>query len=371
MNRPVWKFVFVVIALGVLGLKLFLAFSTAGAPDISVWKDFVVHINDCGVCVYKTGGLMQYPGGFRLNPFNHPPFIIHALRLTNFVSSHTGLAFETVFRSLTSLIDVGTAIVTYHLLQRAKIFSAPAFLLYLVAPATIVVSGYHGNTDSVMIFFVLLAALLVSKPWLAGIAFGMALNIKIVPVIFLLAFVLKYKGRQERLWFLGTTLLVALIASLPFLIQDPQAVASGVLGYRGFTGRWGLSRALFASLGPSELYQTLTRLSTYLLLVYILYLSWRSRTQPLIVLGGLLVFSFIAFTPAWGTNYMAWLDPFAIALGPWPALVYYLTSGAMLVYLYFINDDESTPLIAISWIGVLLITWLFLKRTKTVSPDQT
>ena len=371
MNRPVWKATFVIIALAVLGLKLMLAFSTAGAPDISVWKDFVVHINECGVCVYKTGGLMQYPGGVRVNPFNHPPFMIHALRLINFVSLQTGLGFETVFRSLTSLIDTGTAIVTYYLLQRAKLFSAPAFLLYLVAPATIMVSGYHGNTDSVMIFFVLLASLVSSTPWLAGIAFGMALNIKIVPIIFLLAFVLKYKDRQQRMWFLGTTLLVVLIASLPFLIQDPHAVAGGVLGYRGFTGRWGLSRALFASLGPSDLYQTLTRLTTYLLLLYILYLSWRSRTQPRIVLLGLLVFTFIAFTPAWGTNYMAWLDPFAIALGPWPALVYYLTSGAMLVYLYFINDDESTRLIAVGWIGVLLITWLFLKRTRTVPTDQT
>src|ERR1043166_4904819 len=185
MKEPtkVWKITFGAIALGVLVLKLLLAFSTGGAPDITVWKDFVVHIKECGVCVYNTGGLMQYPGGSRVNPFNHPPFIIHALRFVNLVSFQTGLAFETVFRSFTSLADVGTAIVTYYILRREQIFSAPAFLLYLLAPATMVISGYHGNTDTVMIFFVLLAALLIPTPWLAGIAFGMALNIKIVPIV--------------------------------------------------------------------------------------------------------------------------------------------------------------------------------------------
>jgi len=363
-SHNAWKVAFVVVALGVLMLKLLLAFSTRGAADISVWKDFVVHINECGVCVYHTGGLMQYPGGTRVNPFNHPPFIIHLLKFVNVLSLQTGLAFETVFRSLTSLVDVGTAVVAYHILRREQIFSSQAFVLYLLAPATIVISGYHGNTDTVMIFLVLLAALLISTPWLAGVAFGMALNIKVVPIVFLFTFVQKCEGGRKKLWFLGMTLLVVLVASLPFLFQDPVAIAKGVLGYRGFTGRWGLSRALFASLGPSELYQTVTRLSTYLLLAFIFYLSWRSKTRPLIVSLGLLAFIFIAFTPAWGTNYMAWLDPFAIALGPGPALAYYLTSGAMLGYLYFVNDDESTRLISISWMVVLLLTWLFIKRIK-------
>ena len=369
--EKIWKVTFVVVAIGVLGLKLFLAFSTGGAPDISVWKNFVAHINECGVCVYHTGGLMQYPGGSRLNPFNHPPFIIHALKFVDLISFQTGLAFETVFRSITSLADVGTAIVTYQILRRERIFSPPAFLLYLLAPATIVISGYHGNTDTVMIFLVLLAALLISTPWLAGLVFGMALNIKIVPIIFLFIFVLKCEGPRKKLWFLGMTLLVVFVASLPFLFQDPLAIVKGVLGYRGFTGRWGLSRALFASLGPTEIYQILTRLSTYLLLGFILYRSWRSRTQPLFISLALLAFIFIAFTPAWGANYMAWLDPFAFGLGPWPALAYYLSSGAMLAYLYFVNDDESTRLISISWIVVLLLTWLFIKRTQATSKVKT
>src|SRR5678815_994614 len=146
LNR-VWLIVFIITAAGVFVLKAWMAFKTAGAADISVWKDFLVHVKECGVCVYETGGLMQYPGGTRLNPFNHPPFIIHFLRIVDFVSTVTGLRFETAFRLITSLVDAGSAVVLYKLLQRDGLLRPWSFLLYLLAPATIIVSGYHGNTD--------------------------------------------------------------------------------------------------------------------------------------------------------------------------------------------------------------------------------
>jgi Glycosyltransferase family 87 len=364
-RRNPWIIPFVAVTIGMLVLKLFLAVTTTGAADISLWKDFLARVNECGVCVYKTGGVMLYPGGSRVNPFNHPPFIIHFMRLIAFIATHTGLAFETAFRSVTSLVDVGSAVVLYHLTKREGIFRPAAFLLYLLAPATIIISGYHGNTDTVMIFFVLLAALLISKPWLAGLGFGMALNIKLVPIVFLLAFVLKYDAWRTKLMFLGAIAGVIALGSLPFLLQDPVAIARGVLGYSGFSGRWGLSRALFASLGPSETYQIATRLSAYLLLLYLLYLSWKTTSQSLLNQLGLLAFTFLAFTPAWGTNYMAWLDPFPIVLGVGPSAGYYLISGAMLYYLYFVSDDESTRLIALCWIAVLVLMWLFLKRTRS------
>src|SRR5215213_4447996 len=134
--RP-WTIAFVAAVIAVLALKLTLAFTTGGAPDISVWKDFVAHINECGVCVYKTGGMMQYPGGSRLNPFNHPPFIIHFLRLIDFISSRTGLAFEIVFRSVTSLVDIASIGVMYRILRGEETFKGVTFLLYILAPATI------------------------------------------------------------------------------------------------------------------------------------------------------------------------------------------------------------------------------------------
>lgn len=367
----VWPIVFIITAAGVFALKAWMAFNTAGAPDITVWKDFLVHVKECGVCVYKTGGLMQYPGGSRLNPFNHPPFIIHFLRIVDFVSTVTGLRFETAFRLITTLVDAGSAVVLYKLLQRDGLLRPWSFLLYLLAPATIIISGYHGNTDTVMIFFVLLTALLIERPRAAGVAFGMALSIKIVPIIFAPVLLL-YLNRNRR-WFIATAAATFLIASVPFLFESPIVIAREVLGYRGFSGRWGWTLALFSFTGSGDLFRLITRIAAYVLLAVIAYYAVRMNrgtNPPLSFQLGFTAFLFLAFTPAWGTNYMPWLDPFAVVLGFGPALLYYLVSGSLLSYLYFIKDDESTRLMSVCWIVVLVVWWLFIQRLKRYEKSQ-
>ena len=371
-SNRVWLIVFIITAAGVFVLKTWMAFKTAGAPDISVWKDFLVHVKECGVCVYETGGLMQYPGGTRLNPFNHPPFIIHFLRIVDFVSTVTSLRFETAFRLITSLVDAGSAVVLYKLLQRDGLLRNWSFLLYLLAPATIIVSGYHGNTDTVMIFFVLLTALLIERPRAAGVAFGMALSIKIVPIIFVPVLLL-YLSRNRR-WFIAAAAATFLIASVPFLFESPILIAREVLGYRGFPGRWGWTTALFSFTGTGDMFRLITRIAAYALLGVIAYYAVRMNRvtkPPLSFQLGFTAFLFLAFTPAWGTNYMPWLDPFAVVLGFGPALLYYLASGSLLSYLYFIKDDESTRLMSICWIVVLVVWWLFIQRLKKYEKAET
>lgn len=365
VRNRVWLGVFIAVATGVFVLKAWLAFKTAGAPDITVWKDFLLHVKQCGVCVYETGGVMQHPRGTRLNPFNHPPFIIHFLRFVDFISTVSGVRFETAFRLITSIVDVASAVVVYKLLRREGFFRPLTFLLYLLAPATIIISGYHGNTDTVMIFFVLLTALLIERSALAGVAFGMALSIKIVPVMFIPAFLLYLT--KDRRWFIAAAFATFLIGSTPFLFESPLVITREVLGYRGFAGRWGWTQALFATLGPGELFGLITRIAAYLLLALVAYYAVRMNrgAKPSIYFQlAFTAFLFMVFTPAWGTNYMPWLDPFAVALGFAPALLYYLASGSLLGYLYFIKDDESTRLIALCWIAVILVWWLFIQRLK-------
>jgi uncharacterized membrane protein len=78
-------------------------------------------------------------------------------------------------------------------------------LLFAICPTSILISGFHGNTDPVMIFFVLLSIYFIerlSAAWLAGLAFGMALNIKIVPIILIPA-IFFYLGRKRVMRFFG------------------------------------------------------------------------------------------------------------------------------------------------------------------------
>ena len=365
LTSTIWTIGFITAAFAVFALKLWLAYSTRGAPDMSAWRDFLNNIQQCGVCVYHTGGLMSHPTGERITPFNHPPFIIHYLRMIGGLSNLIGLDFAFVFRAWTSCFDLVSALLVYKLLNRSGLFSPVKFLVYLLAPATIIISGFHGQTDTLMIFFVLLAAFLINKPLLSGLAFGCALSIKILPIVFALAFIL-YLPRRGRLMFAGSAAVISVLLAFPYITQDPAVIIREVLGYGSFPGRWGWTRALFGVIGPSSVFWVISRISTYLLLAYIWYLSWkmnRSRV-PLFIQCGLIAFVLLAFTPSWGANYMAWLDPFAATVGVWPALVYYSTSGWLLGYIYFINDDESSHLIGIAWIGVLFALWMYLRHLK-------
>ena len=305
--------------------------------------------------------------GPRVTPFNHPPFVIHFLRLVGAISTALSLDFAIVFRALTSCFDLGSAILVYKLLKRFDLFTPVRFLLYLLAPATIIISGYHGQTDTLMIFFVLLAAFFIEKPLLAGIAFGMALSIKIVPFIFAAAFIF-YLPRDQRIKFAAAVVGISFLFALPYIVQEPALIAREVLGYRSFPGRWGWSRALFSQTGPSALFWFTTRLAAYLLIAYIWYFTfkmWRKRV-PIYTQLSAISFLLIAFTPSWGTNYMSWLDPFAVTAGALPGFAYYLTSGALIGYLYFVNPDESTPLSGLCWFVVLIVTWKFLRHISTV-----
>jgi len=361
----IWIGVFVITAICVFLLKAWMALTTAGAPDITVWKDFLLHVKQCGVCVYETGGLMQHAHGSRLNPFNHPPFIIHFLRFVDLVSAVSGVPFEAAFRIITSIVDLASAAVVYKLLQREKLFQPVVFLLYLLAPATIIISGYHGNTDTLMIFFVLLTALLIERPEAAGVAFGIALSIKIVPIMFVPVF-LFYLTKNRR-WFVTAAAATFLITSVPFLFESPLVIAREVLGYRGFSGRWGWTQALFAAIGPGDLFNLITRIAAYLLLALLTYYAVRMNRgakPPLYFQLAFTAFLFLVFTPAWGTNYMPWLDPFPGVLGFAPAVLYYVASGSLLGYLYFVKDDESTRLIGLCWLAVIIVWWFFIQRLK-------
>jgi hypothetical protein len=75
MKRPL------IIALGIATLvKLVLAAVTIGTNDVATWRAFADHAMLCGRCAY------QFPGPYG-DPFNHPPFIIHFLKLIGMSSA--------------------------------------------------------------------------------------------------------------------------------------------------------------------------------------------------------------------------------------------------------------------------------------------
>ncbi len=157
-----------VVALVVLVVKIVIAVTTYGTNDTATWAGFVWKIRE-------SGGIGLY---HEVSFFNHPPFMIHALQLIDLVASKTGAPFAFWLRLPAIFADVGSTYLVWKILALAADTAASplALMLMAAAPASIMISGFHGNTDAEMIFFVLLSIYLVdrmSPAWIAGGTLGM------------------------------------------------------------------------------------------------------------------------------------------------------------------------------------------------------
>jgi hypothetical protein len=336
-------------------IKLVLAARTVGTNDIRAFWFFLQEYRGSGAKVLYE----------RDAEFNHPPFILLWLTGLRWLWLVTGLRPWFLIRLPSILADVGSVWLVARLLgpKLAESASRIPLLLVAAAPASILISGFHGNNDPVMIFFVLLSLYLIEKPapdWVAGIAMGMAVNIKVVPLVFWPAVFLWLPSWRRRFEYFGAAVLAVVLGSTPLIFQEPALLAHKVLGYPSSYGLWGLSRILTASpsfLPLSYLFDSQGRI---VLVATLLGLSvWMNRGSdrpPLLRQVGVLAFAFLAVTPGFGVQYLAWLVPWIacveLGAGAWATAAWTVSSGAflLLVYTYWcqgVTMEQSDP----NWLG--------------------
>lgn len=369
---PRWLLAIAVAALVAFAVKVAIARTTYGTNDVSYWAWFLERLQEAGgVGLYHS---TDPANGSKF--FNHPPFMIRALQVMGWLTATTGVPFPFWLRLPAIGADLGSLLLVWRILApRLGGARSPLVLVLLaLAPPSIMIAGFHGNTDPVMIAFVLLTVYLLDRhypPWLAGIAFGMSLNIKIVPVIFVAAIVLHLPDLRRRLGFLVATGATFLVGSLPFLLQDPVFIVKQVFGYGSFSGYWGVSRLLTHYLPPESWAVTAyASQGKYVALgavgIASLWLHRRHRATPLFQQCGLLVFLFLALSPGFGVQYLAWLVPWVVVLGVPATALFYATSGLFLflVYTYwsqgfpwYLADSVSVGMWEGPVIGVELLCW--------------
>lgn len=338
-----------IIALGIAALvKLVLAAVTIGTNDVVTWRAFADNAMLCGRCAY------QFPGPYG-DPFNHPPFIIHVLKL---IGTSSTAWFPFWIRLPAILADIGTVLVVTRLIPG---ISTRLSVLLALNPVSILVSGFHGNTDPVMIFFVVLAIYLLKTNRLnwAAAAFGMAINIKVVPLLLvpaILIYIWSRKSARGVALFVCIGAVVVLALSMPYILTNPLAIFKATLGYRGLYGRWGITLFLvglpISMAGHDIAYRVLQLLVIALTLALAVYLN--KRKFDLIYQIGLIFFLFFLFTPAHALQYLAWPLPFILALGFWWSLAYYTSAG---LYLFLTYNFWSQG------------QWYFADSHKTVELD--
>jgi hypothetical protein len=319
-------------------LKLHLAITTLGSPDVLGYQDYLVKIRSFrGVGPYYAGGAYD-------NPFNVPPLNIPVIRCMGWLADLTGLPFRFWLRLPCIFADIGSLLLVWALLKnQARETKSIVLLMLAVCPASIMISGFHGNSDPVMIFFVLLSIYLLDKykaPWLSGLAFGLALSIKVVPLIFVPAFFFYLTNLRARVTFVVTVAGVFVIGAMPYIWLDPRIIAVKVFGYSSYYGVWGWTRLLSSVLGqastshPAGVHATINVAGKLLLLLSISALSlWMNKKKEkpsLFIQCGAVTFLFMVLTPGFGIQYLSWCIPFVVALGVWPTVIYYLASAVFL-----------------------------------------
>jgi hypothetical protein len=324
-------------ALAALALKLVLASTTYGTNDVRAFWYFLQEYRGSGAALLYA----------RESEFNHPPFVIRWLLGLRWLKEVTGFPPWFWVRLPAILADFGSVWLVARLLgfRTASPAARPqaliGLLLVAAAPVSVMISGFHGNNDPVMIFFVLLSVVLLERPgpaWLAGVAMGMGVNLKVVPLVFWPAVFLWLPTWRKRIEYFGAAIAVIVLASAPVLFEAPALVARKVLGYSSLYGQWGISRILvsFPGLAPiSHAFESWGRI--FLVLSLVALSVWMNRgpaRPPLFRQLGVLTFAFLTFTPGFGPQYLAWLVPWIAGIGVGTALAWWLSSAAFLLLVY-------------------------------------
>jgi len=325
-------------------VKLWLALNTHGSIDVSGFYDQLQKIRALGVGAYGVRGPFD-------NVFSHPPAMIHIIKFWGWLADSTELPFRFWLRLPSISADIGSFFIVARWL--VKLQPTPdhfwRLLALVLCPASIIISGWHGNTDSLMIFLVLLAVYLVETErasWLAGFVFGLSLCVKFVPLIFVPAVFFYLPRWRTRLSFFGAAAATFILCSLPYIAQDPQAVKSVVFGYSSIYGHWGLtllallvseppmySHGWYDVQGGHAIFAAVLKYATLgLICALAVWLNRREKRSSFFVQCGLVAAIFLFLTPGFGQQYLAWIVPFVAALRLRTIILFYLSSGLLVLF---------------------------------------
>lgn len=334
-------------ALVALFFKLVIAFNTFGTNDVVTFYEFGKALNENGLeWTYRHSV-----------SFNHPPLAAYFLRAIYQLDhqpffSENGIAFPFLLRLPGILADFVTVLALLAFPKQDRQFFLPtwALTLFALSPVSLMVSGFHGNTDPVMVMLLVLAAVLLTRgePIWCGLFLALACQVKIIPLLFLPIFFLFWLARQRALVFSLPFLFASLLLWAEPLLKFPLLFVKNVLSYGSFWGIWGItywlrltnlplfSRVTFYHLLPAQIYVATTL--KIMIAGAVLLIGWRRRQLNERALLNSIAYAWIVFfifAPGVGSQYMVWLAPFILILSP--ALFTWLAATSSLFLFFFYN----------------------------------
>jgi Glycosyltransferase family 87 len=367
--------VFGLLAIGLISVlaRVLIISKSIGSNDMKAWLSFATSID-------RTSLGEVYD---RVARFNHPPLMGFFASWAYSASVFSGLPFEWLFKAPMVLADLASACILYRSWRgRGAARAALVFAAFCCNPLSMLISAYHGNTDSLCASFVLLAAVLMDLRlvfW-SGLALASAINVKLIPVLMIVPLWSAVRDRRQALAF-GAALALGVVPFLPYLIWHWSGFYEHALAYRSDPRVWGITylsdrleaakhigNAARAVTGFWTKYGTLAVCGWPLLLAALR--RWRGPDFSARELAACTMLGFLAFTPGWGIQYLVYpaalLFSISLERGVWfstvagvSAFVMYATlwTGKLPYFSEFRNPQASGRLIAcLTWmLGVRLL----------------
>ncbi len=367
----------VALALIAMTLKLAIAYNTIGTNDAVTFYGFAKVLNEHGLrWTYEHS---RY--------FNHPPLTAYFLRgifvLTEQpLAQDLGIHFPFLLRLPGIIADLLTVLVLLQFRKLNLAIPTWALGLFAISPVSLMVSGFHGNTDSVMVLLLVCAVwmCLRNQPALAGLFFALSCQIKIAPLLLLPAFVLFWWSQNRSRDFLIVGAITTCVLWVQPLLNFPGLFAKNVLGYGSYWGMWGItylfratgakefSRVSFIDLDPGQtLIMTILKMIIIAVVVWIAWQNRNSRGRSFVNSLAYAWLAFFVFAPGVCPQYLVWLAPFILMLSPSFYTAVVISSSVFLFVFYNVTSGGlpwsvaiSTDELRESWIPLSLFPWLTL-----------
>jgi hypothetical protein len=331
--------VLTILALAAFLLKIILAATTFGTNDALTFELMQAKAETRGArALYREGTEARNNKGtvIQMMLMNHPPFVLRLMQFWALCRRLLGGSLHFWLRFTCACADL----FAFFLIRKLLAGAPGAFwnlAVLAVAPAAIMISGFHGNTDPIMIALVVAAAYAMDRRlpvWLAGIAFGAAVSVKVWPLILAPVFFLSAQTLRRRAAFTISFLLTTFVLALPPIWTFTRLVLGNVFNYEPFSGWWGLSYLWPAGepLLRMPMFVAIAAAAAYM----------HERVRSVFVQCAVVTFIFFILTPGFGPQYLAWLLPWTVAAG-WPAAALFQLATGWFVFRIYTVWSHGLP----------------------------
>jgi uncharacterized membrane protein len=367
------------IALIALFLKLALAFNTVGTNDAVFFYGSAQVISQHGLTWLYQHSIY----------FNHPPltgYYLHAIYLLAEQNwcREIGIHFLFLLRLPGIIADFIVVLVLLRMSKPDCGLGLPtwALALFALSPVSLMISGFHGNTDSVMVMFLVCAAFmsLRERPVLCGLFFAMSCQIKIIPLLLCPAFLFFWFARGKGLRFLFSVGLLSAVLWAEPLLRCPGWFLKNVFSYGSYWGIWGVtyclrltgfdrfSRVSFFALSPAQ--NAIVIALKVVIIVTAVMIAWRRRHLAGPALLNSLAYTwivFFVFAPGVCAQYLVWLAPFVLVLSP-ALYSWLLAASSTFLFVFYTVTSRGFPwMVSVSmdevreqWAPWSLLPWTVL-----------